>query len=143
MAATNTLQPGILALGTPAHHHLQFSVTDSAAILDRVGQLRDQLTTVVGVNVVVGFGPSMWRSMRPEQSPPGIDDFAEMSANNVTLPSAQHDMWLWLHGGTVGSVLDAALLAKRTLRGAAELATEQQAFAYGASQDLTGFEDGT
>ncbi len=143
MHQTATLQPGILALGTPAHHHLEFTVTNASDLLNIVCQVRDELTTVAGVNVVVGFAPSLWAALSPSNQPEDLADFSDMEANGIRLRAAQHDMWVWLHGASTGSVLDAALQAKRTLAGSAELVAEQQSFGYGASQDLTGFEDGT
>ena len=59
------------------------------------------------------------------------------------IPGGQHDLWIWLHGSGQDIVLDTARSVARELDGVADLVTEQQSFAYGSSQDLTGFEDGT
>jgi putative iron-dependent peroxidase len=125
-----TPQPGIFAVGTRAHHHLEFDVTgDADAVQARIKQIREGATSVAGVNVVVGFKAEPFATIE------GADGFA--------MPAAQHDLWLWLHSAMPDAVFNVARAATRELRDVATLASEQAAFAYGASQDLSGFEDGT
>lgn len=138
-------QPGIFALGTRYHHHLQFDVVgDDAAACRVLAAVREAATTVAGTNVVIGFGPSMWARVAPDEVPGGLADFTPVEgADGYRMPAAQHDLWIWFHGGSVDSLFDAARTAVRALADVADLAAEQQAFTYRASQDLTGFEDGT
>lgn len=147
MTATpsRTPQPGIFALGTRAHHHLQFDVTGAAAdVLAAVAEIRERATTVAGVNVVVGFGPRLWAELAPDDVPVGLGDFEPIvGPDGFEVPAGQHDLWLWLHSSGPDAVFDVARAAARHLGGLAELAAEQPTFAYQASQDLTGFEDGT
>jgi porphyrinogen peroxidase len=125
-----TPQPGIFAVGTRSHHHLEFDVTgDRADVLAAVARIREAATSVAGVNVVVGF------AAEPFETIVGVDGF--------TMPAAQHDLWLWMHSAGPDAVFNVARLAARELAGLATLASEQPSFAYQASQDLTGFEDGT
>jgi putative iron-dependent peroxidase len=138
-------QPGIFALGTRAHHHLELDVTgDPEAVVGAVAAIREAVTTVSGVNLVVGFGPSTWARMAPREVPDGLDDFTPIDGSHgEVFPAAQHDMWLWLHGGGPDAVFQSARLAALGLRDCATVVREQPCFAYMASQDLTGFEDGT
>lgn len=135
-----TPQPGIFAVGNRTHHHLEFDCQGSPAeVLAAVQRIRDAATTVMGVNVVVGFGPRQWAT------PP--DDLIAFRAidgtDGFTIPAAQHDLWLWLHASGADAVFNVARIAAVELADLATVASEQAAFTYQASQDLTGFEDGT
>lgn len=139
-----TSQPGIFALGTRAHYHLHFDTAGEAnELFGRVEELRDEANGVAGVNLVVGFGPQLWRALAPDDVPDDFIDFVTVGSGEHAMPAAQHDLWLWLHGAGPDSVFDFARSAVRSLRGVAELAEDQPSFVYRASQDLTGFEDGT
>jgi putative iron-dependent peroxidase len=59
------------------------------------------------------------------------------------MPASQHDVWVWVHGATVGDNFAVARSAVAQLAGIAHVVAEESCFGYGASQDLTGFEDGT
>jgi putative iron-dependent peroxidase len=127
-----TPQPGIFAVGTRSHHHLEFDLVPGASrddVLAAVARIREAATTVAGVNVVVGF------AAEPFETITGADGFA--------YPAAQHDVWLWIHSSGPDAVFTVARIAARELREVATIASEQPTFAFGASQDLSGFEDGT
>jgi putative iron-dependent peroxidase len=142
-------QPGIFALGTRAHHHLELEVTgDPIEVVAAVERVRQAVTTVAGVNLVVGFGPSLWARIAPGHVPTGLTDFTPIAGagsadGDEVFPATQHDLWLWLHGGGSDSVFQAARLAALALGDCARVVGEQPCFTYLASQDLTGFEDGT
>lgn len=138
-------QPGIFALGTRDHLHLQFdAVGDPAALLDGVRQLRHSANTVIGVNVVVGFGPSAVQALSGDLIPADLVATGPITGSDgFEIPDTQHDLWVWLHGTGQDSVLDQARRAASVLEPAGSLADEQRSFVHGASQDLTGFEDGT
>ena len=138
-------QSSIFALGSRAHHHLEFELDASPdQLFAGVARVLDLVTSVAGVNVVVGFGPRTWAKASPSGPIDGLVDFQTVSGTNgFTMPATQHDLWLWLHGSGTDTTFDVARLAVRALRGVARLVSEQQSFVYRASQDLTGFEDGT
>ena len=141
----STPQPGIFGLGTRQHCHLEFDRRGAnQQLLDAIRRVRESTGTVAGVNVVVGFGPELLAALSPNDVPDGFESFRPIDgADGFTIPGGQHDLWIWLHGSGQDVVLDAARSVVRELGGVATLATEQQSFAYGFSQDLTGFEDGT
>jgi porphyrinogen peroxidase len=143
--ANGSPQPGIFAVGTRSHHHLQLDVTgDDDAVLRALGQIRDAASTVAGVNVVVGFGSALWTRVAGAQVPEDFGPFETIEgAGGFRFPADQHDLWLWLHSAGPDAVFNLARLAARCLAPAAHVVREQPAFAYQASQDLTGFEDGT
>jgi putative iron-dependent peroxidase len=138
-------QPGIFALGTRSHHHLELAVTgDPSGLVPAINRLRDAAGTVAGVNVVVGFGQGIWSRIAPAHVPTDFRPFETLvGVDGFEMPAAQHDVWLWLHGHGPDSVFNIARIAAAELAGIAEVICEQPAFTYQASQDLTGFEDGT
>lgn len=144
-ATMNHPQPGVFSLGTRSHHHLQFDlIGDGTGLLDAIGNLREAATAVVGVNVVVGFSRRAWSLVYPQHPPIDLVDFEPIAGGDgFTIPAAQHDVWLWLHGAGPDSVFNVVRAAAQVFKGIAELSAEQPSFAYQASQDLTGFEDGT
>jgi putative iron-dependent peroxidase len=138
-------QAGIFAVGTRSHHHLQFDVHGDLGVLrDALGSIRDAANTVAGVNVVAGFGSQLWARLAPNEVPADIGPFEPIEGvDGFRFPADQHDLWLWFHGAGPDSVFGMARAAALALRPAASMASEQPAFTYLSSQDLTGFEDGT
>jgi putative iron-dependent peroxidase len=142
-------QHGIFALGTRSHHHLQLDVSDDVdadELLRALGAMRDLVTTISGVNIVVGLGAELCRRILPQHLPDDVAPFETLSGPGVepaTMPADQHDLWVWLHASGPDSTFDMARLVMQQLQGLALLAMEQPSFTYKASRDLTGFEDGT
>lgn len=70
-----TPQPGIFALGTRYHHHLEFDVDDDVATAAVVAALQHGLDSAPvsggAANVVVGFGPALWQRLRDGRELPG------------------------------------------------------------------------
>ena len=141
-----TPQHGIFAIGTRSHHHLQLDLVpdvDKAALLALLREIREQATTISGVNIVVGLGATLARSVAPQWVPSDLEPFTAIEGGGVTFPADQHDLWIWLHGSSPDELFDVARRAAVLLRGMAEVVAEQPCFTYQASLDLTGFEDGT
>lgn len=138
-------QPGIFALGTRSHHHLEFEVFgDPTEVIPAVHRIREAANTIAGVNVVVGFGHRTWAEVAPDHMPVDLVGFEPIAgAEGFEIPATQRDVWLWLHGHGPDSVFNIARTAARELGGCARVVCEQPAFVYQSSQDLTGFEDGT
>ena len=140
-------QPGIFAMGTRSHHHLQLDVeadADHEALLGALRDIREEATTVAGVNLVVGLGGDLCRRVAPTWLPADLGSFETIrGVDGVTMPAAQHDLWIWLHSSGPDAVFDIARHVDTSLRSLATVAAEQPAFTYQASRDLTGFEDGT
>src|SRR5262245_51854299 len=94
-------QTGIFALGTASHAYLEFDLVtgmDAATAVGVVASLREPRTTIGGVNLVVGFRPSLWASVAPAEAVPvGVSDFAApmVGRDGYTLPATQHDLVIW------------------------------------------------
>jgi porphyrinogen peroxidase len=142
-----TPQPGIFAVGTRSHHHLQLDVAPDAdrdVLFAALRDIREQATTVAGVNLVIGFGSRLCERLAPRSLPGGIEPFETITGvDEVTIPAAQHDLWIWLHSSGPDGVFVLARHVESSLRGLARVVSEQPSFTYQGSRDLTGFEDGT
>jgi porphyrinogen peroxidase len=101
--------------------------------------------TTGGVNLVVGFRPSLWARVAPDDAPAGVADFARdvQGVDGYTMPAIQHDLWVWVAGHAYHNVFDVTREAMQTLAPVARLATEVAGWTYKESRDLTGFIDGT
>jgi putative iron-dependent peroxidase len=139
-------QPGIFAQGTRSHYHLEFDLrTDAAdgAICAALGGLREPSVTAGGSNIVVGFGPALWRRLHPDDAPAELADFEPIEGDGHRAPATQHDLWVWTHGTGEDVELDVARAVVTVLAPVFELAADQPCFVYLDSRDLTGFIDGT
>lgn len=142
-----TAQPGIFAFGTRAHYYLEldlFPDADPDVVLDALRALREPPVTAGGANMVIGFGPELWRRLASRDVPSDLRAFDEIAGpTGRRAPATQHDLWLWFHGTNHDVVLDMARAAAAALAPAACLAAEQPGFVYQDSRDMTGFIDGT
>jgi putative iron-dependent peroxidase len=102
-------------------------------------------STVGGVNRVVGFRPSLWRSLAPKDAPSDVHDFeGELrGADGYAMPATQADVWIWFAAASYDVVFDLGQQAVDSLAGVAALVRETRGWAYRHNRDLTGFEDGT
>jgi putative iron-dependent peroxidase len=139
-------QPGIFAQGTRSHYHLEFDlrpdVTDDA-IAGALQALREPAVTAGGSNIVVGFGPDLYRRLRPQDAPAELAPFRAIDGPGLRAPATQHDLWVWTHGTGEDVELDVARAVAFALSPVVSLAAEQPCFVYKDSRDLSGFVDGT
>ena len=140
------LQPGILAMGSRSHFYLELDVPDlgqAAEVLEIAGDgLSEPRATTGGANLVVGFSPRLWAELG--DVPAGLRDFTAVTGpDGFTMPATQHDIWVWASAGGADVVWDVARAAAAAFGPVATLATQQGAFTYRASRDISGFEDGT
>jgi len=141
-------QSGIFALGTGSHSYLEFDLLSNVeplALVQAIANLREPRSTTGGVNLVVGFRPSLWAHVAPQEMPEGVNDFAEPihGVDGYTMPATQHDLWLWVAGHAYDKVFDTTREAMQGLAQVASLADEVAGWTYKENRDLTGFIDGT
>jgi putative iron-dependent peroxidase len=143
-----TPQPGIFALGTRSHHHVEIDLDPAADVADvraALAGLTDVHVTGGATNLVLGFGPDTWRRLAPE----GLGAVAGGPFTEVVgrdghvAPATQHDVWAWTHGAGADSVLDVAVGVAEAFEAVGTIAVDQPCFVYRDSRDLTGFVDGT
>src|SRR5258708_7443751 len=141
-------QSGIFALGTGSHSYLEFDLLESAdpgALVQPIANLREPCTTTGGVNLVVGFRPSLWARVAPEDAPAGVSDFEQdvRGIDGYTMPATQHDLWLWVAGHGYDTVFDVTREAVQALAPLAILVLEVAGWTYRENRDVTGCIDGT
>jgi putative iron-dependent peroxidase len=143
-----TPQAGIFALGDAAHGFFEFSLrpgTDASAALTALVSIRKQLATVGGANRVLGFRPSLWLKLAPNETPPDVRDFDRPieGPGGYRMPATQADIWVWLSAASYSTIFDMGTEAIETLAPHATLEREYRGWSYHHNRDLTGFEDGT
>ena len=145
--AVTVPQFGIFAQGTIAHTFLEWDLRPDIDLREAavvLGRLRSPRVSAGGINLVLAFGPDLWRTIAPDEPPDGLRPFERVGLpGGHHVPATQHDLWLWINGSSQDVVFEHARAAARTIETVAELASEQVAFVHRNSQDLTGFIDGT
>ena len=142
-----TPQGGIFALGTASHAYLEFDAVPGRAadLVPAIAVLREPRTTMGGVNLVVGFRPSLWADVVPEDAPAGVSDFDAdlVGTEGFVMPATQRDAVLWLSGSAYDVVFELARNAIAELGDVATVVEETSSWPYMHDRDLTGFIDGT
>src|ERR1700742_3591265 len=87
-------QHGIFALGTPEHCFVELDLrsgADPAELVRAAAGLTGPLSTIGGVNVVVGFRPELWARVAPQHAPEGVTGFNEdlTGPDGFTMPATQ------------------------------------------------------
>ncbi|TKB57142.1 MAG: Dyp-type peroxidase [Nitrospira sp.] len=134
----STVQAGILAVVPRLARYLVFSLTPSSeprAALLRLGDHADGEYTVIGIgqSTVLALGRTI----------EGLRVFPCYSGAGIDVPSTPGALWCWLRGEDRGELTHRTRLIARTVSPAFQLEKVIDAFQYGPSLDLTGYEDGT
>ena len=113
-------QSGIFALGTSSHSYLEFDLhlqADHLALIQLIASLEEPRMTTGGVNLVVGFRPSLWRKAAPLEIPADVEDFNQdvHGVDGYTMPATQHDLWVWVSGHAYHTVFDVSREVIKTL----------------------------
>jgi len=145
--AMNVPQFGIFAQGTIAHEFIEFDLrpdVEMGKATAALSQLRAPSVSAGGVNLVIGFGSELWKTVAPDQAPADLAPFAPIGRiGGHHAPATQHDFWLWVSGSSQDVVFEHARAAVKMLAEVANVASEQPCFVHRDSRDLTGFIDGT
>lgn len=141
-------QLGVLAFGTTNHAYLELDrqpEVPAAALARAVEAVDNAVLTGAGCTVTVGFRPEVWHQLAPRACPGGLTGFDQpvVGDDGFTMPATQHDLVLWVAGGSRDVVFDAASAAVRGLADVAAVSEETEGWTYQHHRDLTGFEDGT
>jgi putative iron-dependent peroxidase len=140
-------QFGIFAQGTIAHEFIEFDLrpdVEMGMATAALSQLRAPAVSAGGVNLVIGFGAELWRTVAPDQAPADLANFTAIGRiGGHHAPATQHDFWLWISGSSQDVVFEHARAAVQMLEAVATVASEQPCFVHRDSRDLTGFIDGS
>jgi putative iron-dependent peroxidase len=140
-------QFGIFAQGTIAHEFIEFDLradVEMGRATAALAQLRAPAVSGGGINLVIGFGSELWKTVAPDQAPDDLAAFIPIGRiGGHHAPATQHDFWLWISGSSQDVVFEHARAAVKMLQDVATVASEQPCFVHRDSRDLTGFIDGS
>lgn len=140
-------QPGLFTVQTHLHFHQFFSLAAGVtpnAVAQAVNRARTDSGWLGGPNIVWGFGPDLWRSFAPEQTPADLANFAGVTGiAGVSAPATQWDIWVWCHGAEYELVWEAARYINIALADSCKLEQELQCYKATDGRDPIGFIDGT
>ena len=131
-------QPGILAPVPRLARYMTFSLHTPEiplAVMQALPELPDHDKNVVG------FGQSLVLALGGEI--PGLRLFPAQVGPGFEIPSTPAALWVWLRGDDRGELLHRSRRIQKTLAPAFRLDQAIDAFQFGPSRDLTGYEDGT
>jgi len=132
------LQPGILKPIPRLARYLTFSLVPDA---DPVVSVKRLSELVDGDDVVVGVGHSLVTFLGREIG--GLRVFSAHAGGSIDMPSTPSALWCWLRAEDRGVHVHHTLAIEEALDPAFQLDSVIDAFQYGESRDLTGYEDGT
>jgi putative iron-dependent peroxidase len=132
------VQPGILGPVPRLARYLFFSARPSVNPADVLGSLA---AATDGDATVVGIGASTVHALGA--GVPGLRVFPAHADAAVEVPSTPHALWCWLRGDDRGELLHRSRALQASLSPSFRSLRAIDAFQYGPSLDLTGYEDGT
>src|SRR5258705_5833286 len=102
------------------------------ALASAFAGLREPRTTMGGVNLVMGFRPSLWRAVAPQATPDPLEDFdrAIVGPDGFAMPATQHDAVVWLSGSAYDVIFDMSLGVIQELGPVASVAEETASWPY-------------
>jgi putative iron-dependent peroxidase len=74
------------ALGTGSHAYLEFNLQaerDPLTLVQLIANLEEPRMTTGGVNLVVGFRPSLWSRVAPSERPAGVTTLCAKKLSRV------------------------------------------------------------
>jgi putative iron-dependent peroxidase len=131
-------QPGILQAVPRQARYLMFSFRPGGGVGET---LETFAATVDGEETVVGLGLSLVHHLNGNI--PGLGVFPARSVNGIDVPSTPYVLCCWLRGDDRGELVHRTRRIRRQLEPAFHCEQVIDAFQYGPSLDLTGYEDGT
>lgn len=134
----SNFQSGILSPVPKLARYLIFSLESGSDPNAALLELRD---IVESEKTVVGIGQSLVSALNHQIT--GLRTFPAQAGAGLDIPSTPGALWCWLRGDDRGELLHRSRLIEQTLAPDFMLDSVVDAFQYGASLDLSGYEDGT
>jgi len=133
-----TPQPGILESAPKMARYIKFELESDVDPHSAFESLRDLR---VDEMLVIGVGPSLLKAAGVEVE--GIRPFPQLVGAKVDIPSTQSALWCWLRGEDRGKIVHQTRVLAESLQDHFNGIDVVDAFMFGDSRDLTGYEDGT
>lgn len=134
----SNVQPGILNSLPRQARHLFFQRSPDKLTVKGLRSLGDICD---GEKTVIGLGPSLMSALGKNIK--GLRRFPHYAGPGFEVPATPVALWCWLRDDDRGELVHRARAIERTLSNAFRLEHVIDAFQYGPSRDLTGYEDGT
>ncbi len=134
----NTIQNGILQPIPRLARYLMFSLKPNTQADEAIHALAKE---VDGESLVVGLGLSLIQHLNGHIE--GLRTFPALSVESIEIPSTPVALCCWIRGDDRGELVHKTRALKQLLKNAFQLDQVIDAFQYGKSLDLTGYEDGT
>jgi porphyrinogen peroxidase len=134
----SNVQPGILAPVPQLARYLEFSLNPDSQPHPALLALSDMAD---GEKVVIGMGQSLVLALGSHID--GLQTFPHHVGKGIEVPSTPRALWCWVRGGDRGELVHRARSIEQALARVFRLDKVIDAFQYGPSLDLTGYEDGT
>jgi len=131
-------QAGILQSVPRQARYLMFSLKLNTFAANTVQKLAKEID---GESIVAGFGLSLIQNLKGEIS--GLRSFPAFTEKSIEVPSTPIALCCWIRGDDRGDLVHKTRKLKQLLQPAFNLENVIDAFQYGESLDLTGYEDGT
>ena len=131
-------QSGILA---PVPKHARYLVFSLEPDSEPRSALKALCDVIDGDKTVVGLGQSLVTALGSKIT--GLRTFPAQVGAGFEVPSTPAALWCWLRGEDRGELLHRSRLIEQTLMPDFMLDDVLDAFMFGDSRDLTGYEDGT
>lgn len=132
------VQPGILQPVPRMARFLFFSMSPDSPVREALGALGKEAN---GEGTVIGLGASLVSALGPTIK--GLRVFPSQAGAGIAVPSTPYALMGWLRGDDRGELVHRTRRLVRLLEPALFLKKTIDAFQYGPSLDLTGYEDGT
>lgn len=137
----SSTQPGILAPIPRQARYLFFALRPEASAESARDALIAASRLADGDSVVLGLGSGLTALLGGAIA--GLHAFPVYETAFASIPSTPAALWCWLRGEDRGELLHRGRALEQALAPALTLEHAIDAFQYGASLDLTGYEDGT
>jgi putative iron-dependent peroxidase len=131
-------QPGILGDVPRLARYVTLMLDKPEAMASALRALQESAD---GDRTVVGLGEPVVLALGRRVA--GLRTMPVFSAPGFSVPSTPADVWLWLRGDDRGELLLRSMAIVNAVAPAFRLDTVIDAFQYGDSRDLTGYQDGT
>lgn len=134
----NNTQAGILQAVPRSARYLSFSLKPDTQAKEVMQILAKQAD---GESIVVGLGLSLIQHLNTTID--GLRTFPALAVKGIEIPSTPIALCCWLRNDDRGELVHQTRTLKERLKPAFQLDNVIDAFQYGPSLDLTGYEDGT